>query len=98
MNDAVEKYTQEQTNLDPHNRWELCQTYRICYFLLLIFYSNTKQRERRDKLQSFNTELNHVENKLAQQPNDRDLQTAAMEIRGELDLLSLTLAHGAQVS
>ena len=42
-------------------------------------------------------ELNHVENKLAQQRNDRDLQTAAMEIRTELELNSFGLAHGAQV-
>ena len=56
-----------------------------------ISYSKTNQRKRRDTLKERHTELNHVENKLAQQPNDHDLQTAAMKIRTELELISPTL-------
>jgi exonuclease III len=94
INEAIEQFTQENTNLNPNDHWELC---KVRIRELSIMYCQNKQRKVRTQLQEMHTKLNRMENEVAKSPDDQHLKSEIIKLKVELELNALAKAQGAQI-
>eukprot|EP00745_Piridium_sociabile_P027994 TRINITY_DN45049_c0_g1_i1.p1 TRINITY_DN45049_c0_g1~~TRINITY_DN45049_c0_g1_i1.p1 ORF type:complete len:229 (-),score=24.33 TRINITY_DN45049_c0_g1_i1:29-715(-) len=94
INRTIDIFKQKCTeDIDPHNKWELC---KIKIRETSQFYSKNKQQQKRNKLTDLRSRLNIIEQSLATQPHNKELQTEMTKHKTDLEVHAMAQAHGTQ--
>ncbi|WP_419623992.1 hypothetical protein, partial [Thiolapillus sp.] len=89
----LQKHSEEQTNLDPHAKWELC---KIRIREHTITYSKQKALKNRNKQKELLAQLTQIEKEIPKCKNPKILLQQKTQIKAELEIHALAMARGAQ--
>lgn len=94
INEAIETFKSESTDLEPRLRWDLCKVkIRECS----ITYSIERKRKNTNKKFILENKLNEIDKHLSRDPNNQDKIKEKACVKTELELFSILEAKSAQI-
>ena len=92
--DAIRETEIEYADLNPHLKWEMIK----CNIIETSQqYSRYVQRHKKNQVKILNDQLNELENKMAGNLNDPQLQNKIAHVKAELEVFELEKAKGARL-
>ena len=85
---------QEYINCNPHTQWEMI---KINVKETTQLYSKIKKRELVDKEKTLRSQLQELEEQSISEPNKEELVRRIGQVKGELEILEVATARGAQI-
>ena len=90
----IQRTLNEYVNCNPHVVWEMIKV-NIREFSQL--YSKAKAKEKREKLQDLQRQLQHLENEVAYDPLDQNKWNHIARCKKDIEIIELYIAKGAQI-
>ena len=94
MNNLIASVETNHITLEPQDKWDLCKI-KIKEFS--ISYCKQKNFQKRNRLSNINRQLDEIEKKLAQNPNNANLLKEKNKLKNELEIFEMNNAKSAQI-